>query len=161
MSRKKINIILILTVSFIWGLLLYRYTSPYFNKNQDIPVTKDPILITPQQMPTKDTINIFIPKRDPFLSGLTYKRKITQSQVKTKVKKKETTPKKIAIWPKIEYLGFVKSKKSKSPLGLLRIDGKLHRVTEKSNVRGLKVKSIDKLKIVLWNQNQERDFKKK
>ncbi len=160
MNKKKINKILIIAVTIIWGVLLYKYINPFFSNTQKA-LPKEFAQIPHKAKKQKETITLNFPKRDPFLGKLLYSKKQPQTVKKHKPKLSKNASKKNILWPKIEYLGFVKSSKSKSPLGLLRIDGILHRVNEKTIVRGLKIKTIEHNKIIITNNSKEKSFTRK
>ncbi|GAA3508216.1 hypothetical protein GCM10022393_18680 [Aquimarina addita] len=158
MQKKKINKILIIAVALIWGVVTYKFAAPYF-MTTDTVVTAD-VLVKPSQtfLRKKDTFRLTIPERDPFLGKIRREKKkvITTSSKPRKVSKvKSSKP-----WPKIEYLGFVKSKESTSRLGLLRVNGILKRVRNRSQVGDIIVKKISKDKISIQFQKEIKDFRK-
>ena len=110
----------------------------------------------------KDSLELIFPKRDPFLNTLKASRKTKTIKVAQATKVKPKTPKKSLLWPKINYLGYVKSKKSvKSKLGLVRVDGKLQRTRKNDMVKeGVRVIAITGDSIGLTMKNQKRYFKK-
>jgi len=108
----------------------------------------------------KDSITLHISDRDPFLGRSIVKKKNKMQPVK-KVAKRPTTNLKPILWPKVQYLGFVKSKNSKGKLGLVRIDGKLHRVKQNAELSGLRIKRITDDSLVILNGKEERIFTKK
>lgn len=160
MHKKRLNIILIVSVTLIWGVLLFKFVSPYF-KQTDTVITAD-VLVKKTIVVTqnKDTVNLYFPQRDPFL-GIS--AKVIRKKNPTKVVRKITT--KVAVkpitWPKIEYLGFVKSKTNAKRLGLIRIDGTLYRVNKNEIMKGLRIVLIDKVSILVMNGKEKKYFKKK
>jgi len=160
MPKKRLNTILIIAVTLIWGVLLFRFISPYF-KQTDTVITADvlakkTIIVTKK----KDTVNLHFPQRDPFLGVTTTVPK--KKNPTTNVVRKKTTVStlKPVTWPKIEYLGFVKSKASTRRLGLIRINGVLHRVNKNEVVEGLKIVQIDKDSILVVNGKEKKYFNK-
>nr|WP_299384822.1 hypothetical protein [Allomuricauda sp.] len=159
MERKKINTILITAVALIWGVVLYKFISPYFS---DPPVTFTVQSATKKRTVAskiKDTVVLIYPARDPFLGRVSRPKAKTTKQVS----KPRTTKPKPAInfvWPTVDYMGFVKSKTSKNPLGLVRIDGKLHRVHLNAVANGLKVTKINGDFIQLTHGKNSKEFKK-
>ncbi|WP_299242521.1 hypothetical protein [uncultured Aquimarina sp.] len=160
MQKKKINKVLIIAVALIWGVVIYKFAAPYFLTN-DVVVTADALVNPPKIfLRKKDTFNLNIPNRDPFLGKTMSKRKpkvFVSSKPEKKSRSKTVVSKN---WPRIEYLGFIKSKESTSRLGLLRVNGVLKRVRNGADVQGVKVKSISLDKITLQFQKDVKDFKK-
>jgi len=135
MTKKKINIVLIVGVALIWGLLIYKFLGNSFVSQDDQQNYAATIY---EELPAsiqKDTFDLKEYSRDPFLGKV---KRITgnsnsMSKKKTKQKtvlKKEKT-KVVQLWPQLQYLGFVKEEKAKEPLLLLKVNGKLMR--EKSS----------------------------
>ena len=158
MSKKKINTILIVAVASIWSVILYKFIAPYFSNTNVEFIAEVPINNSVLKIQKKDTINLFFPERDPFLGKTSVK---VQPKINTSKKaiKRQSILKPI-LWPKIQYLGFVKSNNSSSRLALVRIDGKLHRVKNNAKVVGLKVKKINNDVLIMKNGKEERSFKK-
>ena len=159
MDKKKLNTILIVAVACIWGIVLYKFIAPYFAETESEYLAEIPTEIPLVKVRKKDTVVLAFPERDPFLGRVFSVRSKTKKPKKRTSKRPPKTTKPI-LWPKIAYLGFVKSKKSKSPLGLLRIDGKLHRVNRNAVVAGLKIKQITTDEIQIINGKEERSFPK-
>ncbi len=161
MEKKKLNKVLIGVVFLIWGIVVYKLCLPYLNTTETI-VTAD-VLAVPylKSKQKKDTFQIKTLRRDPFLGKVIKKRK-SQTSTKTKVKKRipkisNTKPKE---WPKIEYLGYVKSNTNTSKLGLLRINGILKRVKNGTEFKGISIKKIEKEQIVVEFQREVRNIHK-
>jgi len=160
-GKKKLNTILVFLVVAIWGIVLYKFILSYFYKPETTLIYEVDRKKEPPTIIKKDTVELVFPSRDPFLDKMLIpkeKDKPMSTPQKAVEKRKGTKP---VPWPKIDYLGFVKSKKSKTPLGLIRIDGKLHRVTQNSIVKGLKIVHIDGDQITLSNGRDSQNFKKK
>lgn len=126
MKKKRINIVLIIGVALIWGLLIYRFFGNSFTSQEN---QKGSVAIAYDELPTliqKDTIELKLYTKDPFLGTLKNTRKLV---LKTKkgVNVKKTKPIIVVQWPQLEYLGFVMEEKAKEPLLLLRVNGKLIR----------------------------------
>ncbi len=157
MDKKKLNRLLIIAVSCIWGIVLYRFIAPYFTKTEIPFIAEVPTKLQVAKIRKKDTVALSFPERDPFLGKTVTK---TKTLVKKKLKKRPRTISKPVLWPKIEYLGFVKSSNNKSRLGLVRIDGKLYRVNTNTEVNGLRIKKIANDVMIILNGKEERHFKK-
>ncbi|WP_299311231.1 hypothetical protein [uncultured Aquimarina sp.] len=160
MQKKKINKILIIAVALIWGVVIYKFAAPYFLTN-DVVVTADALVSPPKIfLRKKDTFNLNIPNRDPFLGKTLNKRNASVFIPSRPQKKSRSKTVASKSWPRIEYLGFIKSKESSSRLGLLRVNGVLKRVRSGADMQGVKVKTISEDKITLQFQKDVRDFRK-
>ncbi|MDY8138475.1 hypothetical protein [Aquimarina sp. 2201CG5-10] len=160
MQKKKLNKVLIAAVALIWGVVIYKFAAPYFMSEETV-ITADVLVKPPETfLRKKDTFNLIIPERDPFL-GKTIRVKKAVAAVTSK-KQRIQRPKSTTIkdWPKIEYLGFVKSKESKSKLGLLRVNGRLKRVRNGARIGDLKIKKIKDTQVIIQFQNETKDFYK-
>jgi len=160
MQHKKTNKILIIAVALIWGVVLYKFSVPYL-MTTDTVVIADVLVKPPQAILRKrDTFNLMIPLRDPFLGSTTSAKK---SVVISSKPTKTTRSKPVASknWPKIAYLGFVKSQTSASKLGLLRVDGVLKRVRKGATVGSIRIKDISDDHIAIQMGKDVKDFRKK
>ncbi|WP_378175211.1 hypothetical protein [Aquimarina sp. SS2-1] len=160
MQKKKINTILIIAVALIWAVVLYKFAAPYFLTNE-VVVTADALVSPPKVLlRKKDTFDLDIPNRDPFLGKIITKRKSLPPVSSTP--KKSTRAKTLMTqnWPRIEYLGFIKSKESTSKLGLLRVNGVLKRVRKGASIQDVVIKNIAEDKIVIQLGKDIRNFGK-
>lgn len=162
MFKSKLNIFLGVLLIGIWTILAKKM---FFNNTSTIEINKNSNI---QQSAhyikfSKDTFNLDLKvlKRDPFLNKL-YSQPLPR---KNKTPKKHKTPVKSALkkkWPKIEYLGYVKSEVSSSPLVLLRINNKLKRFRKGSvSSSGLIVKTIFKDSITIKYGNELKSYRKR
>lgn len=160
MQKKKLNKILILAVALIWGVVVFKFAAPYFTPTETV-ITAD-VLVKPSKvfLQKKDTFNLELPQRDPFL-GKSVRVKKTKTSVAKPIKKvrKPSVPSN-KNWPRIEFLGFVKSSKSKSRLGLVRINGTLKRVRNGSKIGEVTVVKIEERQISLSFQKETKTFNK-
>ena len=160
MKKAQLNKILIISLIIIWGVLIYKYASPYFKKQEFIePVRVD----SPSDLYVtfkKDTFELALSKRDPFLDTRVYKKKtpVFKSTAKKVIKKKSLEKPK--VWPGIRYLGFVKSNASKSRLGLIRINNKLYKVHDGEKLKMLGVIKIEEDSIQLIFEGKKKYFKR-
>ncbi len=159
MNKKKINVLLIIAVFCIWGVVSYKLIAPYFSDTDIVQIKELPAKATIAKTRKKDAVVLNFPERDPFL-GKTKSVSKPKKIASKKVKKRPVASAKPVLWPKIEYLGFVKSSNSKGRLGLMRIDGRLHRVNAKDEVNGLQIIEISKVALVVLNGKEERSFVK-
>ena len=157
MPKKNINGVLIFVAVIIWGVLIFKFITPYFGTNESVEASVIPSgNFEKKLLHKKDTFLLKSVDYDPFLAK-------NHSQQKTFVKKitgQKTKKTKRTTWPKLTYLGFVKSKGNKNKLGLLRVDNKLHRVKPKETVNGLYVYKIYNDSIGLKLGSEKKYFKK-
>ncbi|PTX64087.1 hypothetical protein C8N46_101697 [Kordia periserrulae] len=127
MSKKNINIVLILLVLFIWGSIGYTYFVKKETTQNIMPVTKKNVL-TKYTM-RKDTFELTNIK-NPFKKVLVTPRIVTKKTTeKTVQSQRKVTAK--AIWPSITYHGYVLSKGSSRKLGIINVNGKIMKKREK------------------------------
>ena len=139
MQKRHLNIVLIIVVIAVWGGLIYKFASPFFNTNKTTShIPKVDLSIKETQVYSKDTFQLTKVIYDPFLAK-SYSRPIISTTKKSIKKKKK--PKKL-VWPKINYLGFVKSQTNKNKLGLIRVNNHLCKVRPGDQVKTIKVYKI-------------------
>ena len=163
MSKKKINIILLIVVLAIWGILIYRFIGGQFFS--DTPeLNYQPTAINEQPVFTKKQAHeIAIHERDPFLSKHDYIRYHYQShsgEKQSNNSNNKVVNSKVPVqWPMIKYLGFVKQKKSKKPLILLQIDNKFYRKRPNEKlIGGVKIMNFYKDSIKLQYKGLNKTF---
>ena len=161
MQKKIVNKILIGAVALIWGVVLYKFSVPFFAV--DTPVITSDVLVKPSELLAmkKDTFRLTVPERDPFLGTIARKKQIKPV---TSIKKqaKTNTVKTVSniTWPRVQFLGYVKSGSSKLKLGLVRVNGTLKRVRKGDEVSELKVISISDAEITMNFNGENKNFKK-
>jgi len=161
MSKKHLNIGLIIGVALIWGVLIYKalgnsFVSEDEEQNYAVAINEElPLSIQ------KDTFDLKLYKRDPFLGGIK-KSRISISKRKNKGNAvRKVKPVVVVQWPQLQYLGFVKEENAKEPLLLLKVNGKLMR--KKSSfefAEGIKVLGFYKDSLLVGLNKEERVFKK-
>jgi len=161
MTKKNINIILIVGVALIWGLLIYKFFGGSFVNQED---RQNYAATINEELPTsiqKDTFDLKEYTRDPFL-GRTRKvvgGNLVRSNSSVKVKKSKKTA--TVQWPQLQYLGFVKEEEAKEPLLLLKVNGKL--IRKKSSFEffeGFKVLKFYKDSLLMRCNGEEKTIKK-
>lgn len=165
MTKKKINIVLIIIVLGLWGAVGYKTITQYF-------FSKGLILSTDQtdsklnlNLINKDTFMLGHITRDPFLdkqyqmtNPIAIKQDQKVSNLNVSPKTVVSKPKEIINWPSISYHGYIKSNGKNQELILLKIDGKLFRVRKNDMVQQLIIKEVSNDSIgVIFNQ-QKRFF---
>jgi type II secretory pathway component PulC len=151
--KKKINIALILLVLVLWGTVLYKYVTHFFNN--DIPtLTQNPaVAFIPEKM-IKDTFALQSLNVDPFLKkeleptlnrSISINTSSTSISVFKKPKKAVVKPVVVKIetpLPEIKYFGFIKSQEKKDELILVKVNTTLFKTRLNENCNGVWIKKI-------------------
>jgi len=164
MTKKKINIVLIIIVLGLWGAVGYKTITQYFSsKDLIVNIDKTDYKLNLNVI-DKDTFLLGKISRDPFLNKqyqITDPFEIKQSPqiaiLEVSPKIVVSKPKEIMHWPSISYHGYIKSNGKNQELILLKIDGKLFRVRKNDIVQKLTVKEVsnDSIEVIF---NQEKRF---
>ncbi|WP_298487851.1 hypothetical protein [uncultured Maribacter sp.] len=161
MNKKIANGLLIFGVLIIWIFVLKRTTHIFKNENSNV-LTYSSIENEPEIdiKFKKDTFNIGVYKRDPFLDGYgkTFKRKMNNSKnTPKKVNKKPISKKNIGskmLWPKLKYYGYMKGGSNKEKLALIKMNNKLHRVRSQQEINNILVYSVFADSVILKMNSQ-------
>ncbi|HEX8562252.1 MAG TPA: hypothetical protein VF676_04650 [Flavobacterium sp.] len=116
-NRNKSVTLLLIVVLAIWGVLFYKFFS-FSDKERQIsnnPVTA----VKPLAIKPRDSFNVDINPRDPFLGHLLHKEVPRTSTNPTKRK-----PQVPLVWPSIRYKGTVSDNREKVKVYMLEVDGK-------------------------------------
>jgi hypothetical protein len=160
MSKKRINIVLIILVLVLWGTVGYKTINQYFfSKEQTMSNVQSNTVFNFSKI-KKDTFNLETIQRDPFLN----KSSIAQYQNPV-VKKMYSQPKVVSKtiiqakpiinWPSVSYYGYIKSKDKTEELILVKIDNDLHKLRKNAIVDGLIIKKVFNDSIeVLFNKEK-------
>lgn len=164
MTKKKINIVLIIIVLGLWGAVGYKTITQYFFSKDIIVNTDKTDYKLNMNLINKDTFLLGHISRDPFLdkqyqmtNPIAIKQYPQIAILKVSPKTVVSIPKEIINWPSISYHGFIKSNGKNQELILLKIDGKLFRVRKNDIVQKLTVKEVsnDSIEVIF---NQEKRF---
>ena len=161
MKRKKVNIFLIIIVICIWTIVGYKFFKSFFKSNSNMSVSRIENTPFKKSVYIKDSFILHTVDRDPFLENAKIKT-LTKKVITNKrpIKRKKSTTKTVADWPKIEYMGYVKSKTHSSKLGLVRIDGVLKRLREGTSYKEIEIRKIEENQIILKLNNETKVFGK-
>jgi hypothetical protein len=149
MKKKTINAVLLIGVLIIWIIVIKRSFNFFGSKKEEVAISITP----PTNLPTfkfeKDTFLISNFDRDPFLDKHSKKTKTSTLKPRINHKQPVKTKKKVFIadntnWPKLKYFGYLKGNNQSEKLAVIKIDGKLHRVREKSNIDDIGVLKVYK-----------------
>lgn len=143
----------------IWLFVFKNLFKVLVNKEESLPINlteQKKINFNPVK---KHAFHLIKLKRDPFRGskfnvikreGNVKREKVHKNDKVISIKEVKDTP-----WPKLNYYGFVKKNDKKKRLALLKIDGKLIRVREKSIINlGIKIISIYKDSIITKRQGE-------
>ena len=160
MSKKKINILLLVLTISVYGAITYKY----FGGGNPIPENTNNTLPTSETMPkiAEDTQAVFqlkINDRDPFLDR-TYSARLSQQRQVSSIPstRSSTQSKQPKLWPDINYLGFTKSNAQNKRMAILRINGKLYRKRQGTIIEGLKITAVYNDSIQVQFNKEKRYF---
>ncbi len=158
MKKKHLNILLIILVLGIWGMLIFKYTKR-FTKQPNV-VHQNNLSLNSMIKVEKKSFELTTLKRDPFLNVISIKKKKTKTKKSTTNKK--TKKIKNFVWPKIDYLGYIKSNNSNNQtLAILKVNGKIKNTKESSYFNeNIYIRKIYKDSIQLEVNNQIKTVKK-
>ncbi|WP_444671194.1 hypothetical protein [Flavobacterium columnare] len=151
--KKKLNGILLIGVLGLWGTVIYRYVSHFF---QDKPVQIDFQTNSYAKLPNKiekDTFSLKNFAIDPFLKSVNIPKienpKLELNVIKLpKPKKTEMqtvkTPKVIeeTPFPDVKFYGYIKSQDKTDELILIRINNRLFKTRLNADCNGVLIKRI-------------------
>lgn len=167
MTKKKINIILILVVLGLWGTVGYKALNRQFTGNEMILEKQNQIKnITINQI-NKDTFKLEKINRDPFLNTVVETVfPIPKKEIISNYKPiKKTNIPFISVnnsnmsWPELTYYGYVKTKDQE--LVLLKINSKLYRLKLNELTNGLIVKKKYKDSVQISFNAENKIIKRK
>ena len=126
MEKKIKHRILYITVACLWGVAIYRTYMNYSVDEEQLISESNSFKITPVNAYIKDSFELELPVRDPFLksewkSVVEIQINNTNSNQKKSEEKIKPVPQEIK-WPEIKYFGFVKNRQTNSTRCLVQID---------------------------------------
>ena len=111
MKKKIVNIVLIVGMLTIWGFVIKKALF-YFGKDEKKIASISPIANnSPQPEFIKDTFELSVLQRDPFLDIVTKRKSsipTTQPKKVNKNPKSKQRKKSNDNWPKLQYFGYLK-----------------------------------------------------
>lgn len=135
MKNRKSIYILLPIVLLVWGAVIYQFFS--FTDNESRDSISPNVAIKPFLIKPRDTSEIIINNRDPFLG------KITDNSTIPKIKKKISKAviiKEEVNWPQVQYKGIVSDNKEKIKVYMIIINGKTHLMKKGDEEDGVKLK---------------------
>lgn len=142
MSKKKINIALLIIVLGLWGTVIYKYVSHFFFKPEIEVFQHDINTGKKLKNSVKDTFELKPLERDPFLAINYHKPKPViirpQNNSNALILKKEPVSIKKKQFPRVIYYGHIMSEEKRKETILLSVGGKFLKVAlneEKENIK--------------------------
>ena len=120
MKGKTRTYVLLGLVALVWGALIYQFfsfTNPSIQIDEQAETT---FSVKPLHIKEKDSFEIEINPRDPFLGKVYNENQISKVTKKPKIKQS----KEVIVWAQIEYKGIVSDKSAKVKVFMLIINGK-------------------------------------
>lgn len=159
MTKKAINIGLLIIVVFIYGSIVIKCS-----KNNNLSSDTNAIAnlnsnYSADRKMVKDTFQLNITQTSPF--GVSKKRKTyrnsnAQNQSSNTKKRTPRSSSNSEIWPKINYYGFVKSEKKSTRLVLVKIGDRLYRKREKEEIDQIRIeKAYSDSLLVSFNRSKK------
>ena len=162
MSKKKINIALILVVLGLWGTVAYKAISQYYFSNElAFDGVQNQANVNFSKI-EKDTFNLETIGRDPFLNKSTapvikpVKSAPTVFKKPVNAQPKIVKPKEILVWPEVHYYGYIKSREKKEELILVKIQNKLYKLRKNDQIDGLFIKKVYNDSVEVYFNKEKR-----
>ncbi len=160
MSKKKINIALIIVVLGLWGTVAYKTVSQYF-------FPKELLAFNDSQANTrlnfsqikKNAFQLENIQRDPFLNKREepLPQNVVVRHVSPRIINKPVVVSKPAVqWPAVHYYGYIKSKDKTEELILVKINNQLHKLRKNDQVDGLVIKKVYSDSIEVYFNKEKR-----
>ena len=168
---KKFNIkntFALIAVLLIWGYVVKSKLGWFGSDSTDNALASN-FMIAPIKNFTKDTFQLNLNPRDPFLGGKKFVQSTAVSGVNNNnsaalknvypITRQKHTQASIQ-WPKIAYFGYVSNRNKKNPACLIQINGRVHNMHKGDENNSVVLKSIYKDSvIVLFKEEFKTVFK--
>lgn len=163
--KKKLNLLLIIIVTLLWGTVIYRYVSNSFPQTSieedSIFVAKNDVVLTFD----RDTFLLNRLKYNPF--GQILYDQINSSQAvnhlvnHSRKKERKIVPYIIpldVVPPDIIYFGYIKSENKE--LAIFSLNGKIKRLAKDQGYEGVVVKKFSKQNLTISYRKKDLIFEK-
>ena len=164
MNKKAGTRILIFIVAALWTYNIYRTIQNVQVKNQvqenkvNAPLTFAPVLFN------KDTFELFLPDKDPFLKNGSFTAQPIQNLnenplTKSPIKRENTPAAPVNLpkkWPDIAYFGYLKNHQSNHQLCLINLAGKNYRLAVGATKEAVTVLQAYPDSIIVAFQNETK-----
>ncbi|MEO1032273.1 MAG: hypothetical protein AAFX55_12750 [Bacteroidota bacterium] len=162
MHKKTINALLITLCIVIYGAIFFKAFIKKEVVNQAQVGAENFVGIDLSIGTSKDSVNLFFPKRSPF--GEPTKR-IAKYQSSEKIKTKKRINKNPTYsktsWPGIIYHGFIKNRLSSKRLIAITVNNKMYKIRESETIQDMKIKAVYTDSISVEYNNEVKTFYKK
>lgn len=162
------NIVALIAVVLIWGYV-FKTRFNFFGSDTELAVsTVQESFYLPKQY-GKDTFQLNLTNSDPFLKGIHYKKKQTNSSNQSNtflnkkriIKPSNNNTTKIKSWPKLSYYGYVKNKsKGKKQACLVEINNVVHKMSIGDEFYSVKLINVFKDSIIVSFEKELKTIKK-
>ncbi|MFK7031822.1 hypothetical protein [Flavobacterium oreochromis] len=154
MGKKKINILLLLTVLGLWGTVAYKYIGHFFHENTQLDLSENLANITLPKTIKKDPFVLSTLTSDPFLKknisptpgpDVITEPIIPLPNIPKIINKPKPVLKPVKTetpFPEVKYYGFIKSKEKAEELILLKINNQLYKTRTNADCQGVSIIKI-------------------
>jgi len=166
MKNKKLVYILLPVAILIWGGIIFKIISYYFDKNTpDIVMTDNTMMNFPKN--AIDTFSLLLNYPDPFLKSMavfsnpgnvSYQRNNSKSTVGLNNRNTKEIVK--VNWPAIVYGGIIKNKESKKTCSIVKINGVEHIMSVGDVYNDVHLLKLYKDSVVVSFKNNKKTFVK-
>ncbi len=160
MKNKKLIYILVPLAILVWGVIFYKIFTGMEDKASSSSIIYTPI--TASDKTDADTFSLEANYKDPFLSGKIYTP--SQSSNSGSPDNRQSlvhADKSNPILPDLQYFGLISNSKSKSKVGLIKIQGGdfLLKEGEKTNTN-IKIEKLFKDSVIVVYQRNKHTIKR-
>ncbi len=146
-KKKNINLILIFLVLVLWGTVAYKSVHRYFFSDTNGKIEFANANKINFYHINKDTFNLKIINRDPFLNKESEVVKVIPPSSNIRKSIIISKPKIIKItevvkWPTLSYYGYLKSKEKTEELILVKINNQLYKLRRNTTINGLVINKV-------------------
>ncbi|MFB9108534.1 hypothetical protein [Flavobacterium gyeonganense] len=165
MTKKKINIILILLVLGLWGTVGYRALYRQFSDSEVTNIIQDQKYNVSIKQINKDTFELEKINRDPFLNRnfqviVVPKKNTSEYSPKKQLQLAAPQKKKAYIeWPQINYFGYIGSKEKGEDIILVMINSELCKLKLNTPLKGITIKKRYKDSIEVYFNSDKKMIK--
>lgn len=161
MKKKSINIFLIIAVSGIWVIVIYRVVNRYASASAPVvnqTITEEKIIPVKKTAVPFELIGNY---RDPFLGDVPKPEKIKSTGNSEKKESKKTNPPVTDSWPQVKYIGMIKNNDSGKMVALMNIGGKEVRMNPGQDFNGVKLDKMFKDSCLISMNREKKIITKK
>jgi hypothetical protein len=152
MKSKALTYVMVIIVGIIWYQVFFRVKDNLSGEDTEIPKPNESFASV--RIISRDTVDLNVDYRDPF----NYEKMARPVAIGNDMNDFDRNPRPIPqrsrkpefVWPKVTYHGLIRNRSSKSPLGLVRLDGLVYHLRIGEEIYNeIYVKSIGTEELVL------------